>query len=62
MLLFVMFHKDTNTGVEDQKGVGSGGWRAMDCTHLPWPAVICLSKVNRPAYLPAPTDTHLAAA
>lgn len=42
MLLFVMFHKDTNTGVEDQKGVGSGGLEGhglytppLACRHLP---------------------------
>lgn len=57
-----MFHKDTNTGVEDQKGGGGKAPRAGG----PWtvhtsPAVICLSKVSPPAYLPAPTDTHLTA-
>lgn len=31
------------------------------CTHFPWPAFICLSEVGWPAYLPAPTETHLTA-
>lgn len=58
MLLFVTLHKDTNTGVEDQKGWGGVG---LDYTSFPWSAIICPSKVSLPAYLPAPSETHLTA-
>lgn len=35
--------------------------RVMFCTHFPSPAIICLSEVSLPAYLPVPTETHLTA-
>lgn len=65
MLLFVTLHKDTNTGVEGQKGEmgdkNSFGGGFLDYTSFPWSAVICLSQVSLHAYLPARSETHLTA-
>lgn len=37
MLLVVALHKDTNTGVGDQKGTGGGGTHTL----FPKPAITC---------------------
>lgn len=44
-----------------ERGNKAPGGRLMDCTHFPWPTIICLSTVSLPAYLPVPTETHLTA-